>query len=137
MSAERTLWKKTTAVHVFRRRHRSRDGQFSRHRYDLASLGDAGFAERSLADCKLAIPVARHKAILLREKDAKGAWIDYEAAVSGALQLVSRGRSCEALPNHYGKMMKDGMLLDDEKQFGCLREDVPTSGRGPIEGRHS
>ena len=120
MLAERTFWEKATAAHVFCRQHRSRGERLSRHWYDLVRLDDAGFAEESFANRTLALLVARHKAMFFREKDAKGNWIDYEAAVSGALQLVPRGRSYEALAEDYGKMMSDGMLLDDEEQFDDL-----------------
>ena len=122
MLAERTFWEKATAVHVFCRQQRSRGERLSRHWYDLVRLDDAGFAEKSLADHTLALSVARHKAMFFREKDATGSWIDYEAAVSGALQLVPRGRSYEALADDYGKMLNDGMLLDDEEQFDDLME---------------
>ena len=122
MLAERTFWEKATAVHVFCRQDRSRGERLSRHWHDLVRLDDAGFAEKSLADRTLALSVARQKAMFFREKDAKGSWIDYEAAVSGASQLVPRGRSYEALADDYGKMLNDGMLLDDEEQFDDLME---------------
>ena len=120
MLAERTFWEKATAVHVFCRQQRSRGERLSRHWYDLVRLDDAGLAERSLADRALALSVARHKSIFFREKDAEGNWIDYEAAVSGALQLVPHGPAYEALADDYGRMLSDGMLLDDEERFEVL-----------------
>ena len=91
MRAERTFWEKATAVHVFCRQHRTRGERLSRHWHDLVRLDDAGYAERALADRELALAVARHKWMFFREKDATGNWIDYEAAVSGDLQLVPEG----------------------------------------------
>ena len=122
MLAERTFWEKATAVHVFCRQQRSRGERLSRHWYDLVRLDDAGFADMSLADRALALSVARHKAMFFREKDAAGSWIDYEAAVSGELQLVPHGPAYEALADDYGRMLSDGMLLDDEERFEALME---------------
>ena len=122
MLAERTFWEKATAIHVFCRQHRSRGERLSRHWHDLVRLDDAGFAEKSVTNHPLALSVARHKSMFFREKDAEGIWIDYVAAVSGAMQLVPSGRSYEALADDYGKMLSDGMLLDDEEQFDDLME---------------
>ena len=122
MAAERTFWEKVTAVHVFCRQQRSRGERLSRHWHDLVRLDDAGFAERALADRTLALAVARHKAMFFREKDAAGNWVDYEAAVSGDLQLVPEGSFYEALADDYGRMLSDGMLLDDEERFEDMME---------------
>ena len=122
MRAERTFWEKATAVHVFCRQQRRRGERLSRHWYDLVRLDDAGFAEKSFADMPLAFSVARHKAMFFREKDAEGSWIDYKAAVAGALQLVPTGMFYEALAEDYGRMLSDGMLLDDEERFEVLME---------------
>ena len=102
------------------RQQRSRGERLSRHWYDLVRLDDAGLAEKSLADRALALSVARHKAMFFREKDATGNWIDYEAAVSGSLQLVPNGPAYEALAADYDRMLSDGMLLDDEEGFDTL-----------------
>ena len=50
-------------------------------------------------------------------KDAAGNWIDYQAAVSGDLQLCPIGPAHQALSDDYGKMLGDGMLLDDAESF--------------------
>ena len=133
MVAERTFWEKATAVHVFCRQQRSRGERLSRHWHDLVRLDDAGFAKRSLADRNLALSVARHKAMFFREKDAAGSWIDYEAAVSGELQLVPEGSSYEALADDHGRMVNDGMLLGDEETFEELMrrcEDIQQRANG-------
>lgn len=117
MAAERTFWEKATAVHVFCRQQRRRGERLSRHWHDLVRLEDAGFTERSLNDGLLALSVAQHKAMFFRDKDATGTWIDYEAAVSGDLQLVPDGMFYEALRNDYARMVDDGMLLGDEETF--------------------
>jgi len=122
MLPERTFWEKATAVHVFCRQQRSRGERLSRHWHDLVRLDDAGFAERALADRTLGLAVARHKAMFFREKDADGKWVDYGAAVSGDLQLVPEGSFYEALADDYGRMLSDGMLLDDEERFEGVME---------------
>ena len=130
MLAERTFWEKATAMHVFCRQQRGRGKRLSRHWYDMVRLDDAGFCQTALGDRTLAQAVARHKAMFFREKDASGCWIDYEAAVAGGLQLVPHGLAYEALADDYARMLRDGMLLDDEEQFADLMERV-----GEIEGR--
>ena len=130
MLAERTFWEKATAMHVFCRQQRRRGERLSRHWYDLVRLDDASFGQTALADRTLAQSVARHKAMFFREKDALGCWIDYEAAVTGGLQLVPHGLAYEALADDYARMLSDGMLLDDEEQFADLIERV-----AEIEGR--
>ncbi len=120
MLAERTFWEKATAVHVFCRQMRSRGERLSRHWYDLVRLDDAGLAGKALANRDVAQAVARHKSMFFREKEAEGSWIDYEAAVSGGLQLLPDGTAYEALAEDYGRMLSDGMLLEDEERFEVL-----------------
>jgi hypothetical protein len=85
-------------------------------------LDDTGYAEKALADRDLALSVARHKSMFFREKDSTGSWVDYEAAVSGELQLVPDGPAYRVLSDDYGRMLTDGMLLDDEERFDELME---------------
>ena len=66
------------------------------------------------------------------QRDALGRWINYEAAVTGGLQLVPHGWAYEALAEDYARMLSDGMLLDDEEQFADLMERV-----AEIEGREN
>ena len=120
MLAERTFWEKATAMHVFCRQQRSRGERLSRHWHDLVRLDDTGHAGRAMLDYDIALLVARHKSMFFREKDVAGSWIDYEAAVSGGLQLVPDGQAYEALADDYERMQSDGMLLDDEEQFDDL-----------------
>ena len=122
MLAERTFWEKATAVHVFCRQQPSRGERLSRHWYDLVKLDDAGYAEKALADRALALSVARHKSKFFREKDSAGSWVDYEAAVSGGLELVPDGPAFQVLADDYARMLSDGMLLDDEERFDELME---------------
>jgi hypothetical protein len=122
MSAERTFWEKATAVHVFCQQQRSRGERLSRHWYDLVRLDDIGYAERALSNRALALSVSRHKSMFFREKDSAGSWVDYEAAVSGGLQLVPAGPAYRVLSDDYDRMLTDGMLLDDEEQFDDLME---------------
>ena len=120
MQIERTFWEKATAAHVYCLQHRLRAERFARHWYDLARLDDAGLTEPALVDRAIANAVVAHKAIFFREKDASGTWIDYEAAVSGSLQLVPTGQSLAALADDYARMFDDGLLPDDAEPFQAL-----------------
>ncbi len=122
MLAERIFWEKAAAAHVFCRRERRRGEPQSRHWHDLACLDEAGIAATALADRALALSVARYKAILFVENDANGNRIDYEAAVSGGLQLVPSGAALALLADDYASMLVDGMLLDGDEQFHALME---------------
>lgn len=122
MLAERTFWEKATAVHVFCRQERRRGARLSRHWHDLARLDEAGIAARALADRTLALSVARHKAMFFTENDARGARIDYKAAVSGSLQLVPSGAARRVLADDHARMLADGMLLDENEPFDELIE---------------
>ncbi len=120
--AERTFWEKATAIHVFCRQERRRGERRSRHWHDLARLDEAGIAARALADRALALSVARHKAMFFTENDARGIRIDYQAAVSGHLQLVPEGAGFAVLSDDYTRMLADGMLFDDNESFDRLME---------------
>lgn len=48
---------------------------------------------------------------------ATGNWINYQTAVSGDLQLCPTGPAHDALSDDYGRMLGDGMLLDDAESF--------------------
>ena len=122
MLAERTFWEKATAIHVFCRQERRRGERLSRHWHDLARLDEAGIAAGALADRALGLSVARHKAMFFTENDARGNRIDYEAAVSGGLQLVPSGAAHGVLANDYARMLADGMLLDENEPFNALME---------------
>ncbi len=122
MLAERTFWEKATAIHVFCRQERRRGERLSRHWHDLARLDEAGIVQSALADRALALSVARHKAMFFTENDANGKRIDYEAAVSGSLQLVPAGAAHGVLANDYARMLADGMLLDEDESFEALME---------------
>ena len=122
MLAERTFWEKATAMHVFCQQQRARGERLSRHWHDVVRLDDTGHVERALDDRCIALSVARHKSMFFREKDSTRSWIDYEAAVSGHLQLVPEGQAGHALAEDYSGMLSDGMLLDDEERFEDLME---------------
>ena len=111
MLAERTIWEKATAIHVYCGRERRRGERLSQHWHDLARLDDAGVANRAFADRALASSVARHRTIFFPEKGATGERIDYQAAVSGGLQVVPTGSALEVLADDYGRMAADGTLL--------------------------
>ena len=122
MLAARTFWEKATAVHVYCRQARRKGERLSRHWHDLVRLDDANIAATALADRALARSVARHKAMFFPEKDTAGIRIDYEAAVSGRLQLVPSGPARDVLADDYRRMLGDGMLPADEEPFEDLIE---------------
>lgn len=56
------------------------------------------------------------------ENDARGQRIDYEAAVSGGLQLIPTGTALSELADDYARMLADRMLLDEGEPFNALME---------------
>ena len=124
-------------MHVFCLRQRGRGDRLSRHWHDVVRLDAAGVVEEALADRALALAVARHKAAFFREKDADGAWVDYEAAVSGKLRLVPTGPAFDALAADYAGMLANGLLLDDSELFEALIErcaDIDARANRPRTG---
>ena len=122
MLAERTFWEKATAIHVYCRQERRRGERLSRHWHDLTRLDAAGIAAGALADRELALSVARHKSVFFTENDVRGQRVDYEAAVSGGLQLIPSGTAYAVLADDYARMQADGMLLDENEPFAALME---------------
>lgn len=123
MLAERTFWEKATAAHVFCRQERRRGERLSRHWHDLVRLDEAGIAASALVDRELANSVARHKSVFFVENDSRGERIDYQAAVSGQLQLVPSGAAYAELADDYAAMVAGDILLDDDKEsFDGLME---------------
>lgn len=120
MHAERTFWEKATAIHVFCLQERLRGDRFARHWHDVVRLDEAGLAEAAFADRELANAVARHKGMFFAEKAADRSPIDYVTAVNGGLQLVPGGDASKALQEDYGRMVEDGLLLDDAEPFEAL-----------------
>lgn len=123
MRPERTFWEKATAIHVFCAQGEFRGGErFARHWHDVTRLDASGFVDTAIADRALAVAVARHKAIFFAEKDSHGALIDYDKAVSGALQLVPGGAARDRLAHDYQGMVEDGLLLEEAEPFGRLMD---------------
>lgn len=123
MRPERTFWEKATAIHVYCAQGEFRGGErFARHWHDVTSLDASGFADTAIADRDLAAAVARHKAIFFAEKDSHGAPIDYDKAVSGALQLVPDGAALDRLARDYQGMVEDGLLLEEAEPFGHVMD---------------
>ena len=48
--------------------------------------------------------------------------IDYEAAVSGELQLAPSDTAYQVLAGDYARMLDSGMLLDESESFEVLME---------------
>jgi hypothetical protein len=120
MHAERTFWEKATAIHVFCLQDQLRGDRFARHWHDVVRLDEAGLADAGFADRALANAVARHKGMFFAEKAADRRPIDYAAAVNGGLELVPGGDAAKALDEDYGRMVEDGLLLDDAEPFEAL-----------------
>lgn len=124
MRAERTFWEKATAAHVYASEGPLRGDRFSRHWHDLARLDDAGIAAAAIADRALAEMVAEHKSWFFLEKNAARETIDYRAAVAGGLRLVPEGHARDVLAEDYGRMVEDGLLLDEAESFDALMERI-------------
>lgn len=122
MRAERTFWEKATAAHVYCRQGKLRGERFARHWHDLARLDDAGIAAEAVADRPIAQAVAAHKIMFFAERDRAGAIIDYKAAVEGHLVLAPQDAAREALSEDYGRMIEDGLLLDEGEPFDTLMD---------------
>ena len=56
------------------------------------------------------------------ESDARAERIDYEAAVSGVLQLIPSGVAYTVLAGGFARMLVGSMLLDDSELFDSLME---------------
>jgi hypothetical protein len=121
MLPKRTFWEKATAVHVFCKQGTQGD-RLSRHWHDLVRLDDEEYAKEAFDDYALAKEVAEFKGKFFRAKDSEGNPIDYDAAVSGALQLVPDAESLKALEEDYKKMADAGILLEDAEPFSELIE---------------
>jgi hypothetical protein len=126
MKAERTFWEKATAVHVFCLSGDPVGDRKARHWYDIERLEAKGIAAAGMADCELAAHVADHKSLFFREKDSAGAWIDYQVAVRGKLQLVPAGEHLKELAADYRAMRDDGLLPEDALVFAELMERCKT-----------
>lgn len=121
MRVERTFWEKATAAHVYCRRGEFRGGaRFARHWYDLAKLAETGHAQAALADRAIASAVATHKAAFFAERDSSGTLIDYQAAVTGGLQLVPKGEPLAALRDDYAAMIADGLIGANPMSFEAV-----------------
>ena len=121
MRPERTFWEKATAIHVFCAQGEFRGGdRFARHWHDLTRLDRAGIAKTAISNRALGLAVARHKAIFFPERNSDGTPIDYQAAVSGALQLVPDDNALETLSYDYARMVEDGLLFDAAEPFDEL-----------------
>jgi hypothetical protein len=122
MHAERTFWEKATAIHVFCLQARMRGDRFSRHWHDVFRLDEAVMAAVAIEDRALAAAVARHKAMFFAEKAADGSRVNYDAALSGNLQLVPSGDAFDLLADDYRRMTEDGLLSIAPEPFNILMD---------------
>jgi hypothetical protein len=122
MRAERTVWEKATAIHVycFQGRFAGAVG-FARHWHDLIRLDDAGVAEAAIADRAVAKAVAEHKTLFFPAK-ADGVEIDYHAAIDGGLKLVPQGEAYAKLEADYRAMIEAAYLEDGAQTFEIMME---------------
>ena len=120
MRPERTFWEKATAIHVFCQNGGAGGERLSRHWHDLVRLDESDIGARALADRSVARRVARLKNTFYRERGSDGEWIDFEAVVSGSLQLVPGEARREGIAEDYDKMVEAGMLYEDAEPFDSL-----------------
>ena len=120
MKVERTFWEKATAAHVYCAQGKIRGERFARHWHDLAMLLKTQYFEQAITDRIAAQGVAEHKSFFFAEKSTDGAEISYAAAVHGELQIVPQGESRTVLQADYGKMVEDGILLQQAMPFDEL-----------------
>lgn len=112
-------------MHVYCLQGEYRGGErFARHWYDLTRIQEAGIVDEALKSRSIAEAVAEHKGMFLSETDRQGKPIDYQAAVSGALQLVPEAEAREVLNADYQRMVDEGMFFDDPPPFETLVENV-------------
>jgi hypothetical protein len=132
MLPKRTFWEKATAVHVLCAKGIHGD-RISRHWHDLVRLDDAGYANAAFDDKDLAKEVANWKSKFFREKGRDGNVVDYQAAVSGHLQLVPNDVMRNELEVDYQKMVDAGLLLGEAVPFADLMkrcEDLQKRANG-------
>jgi len=121
MRAERTIWEKMTAIHVFCLQGDISDRQ-ARHWYDLAMLDEARFIDAALRDRGIANRVAQHKSWFFPEKDPERNPIDYNSAINGNLILVPKEEALKSLTTDYDRMVADGLFLGEPKKFDWIIE---------------
>lgn len=122
MLPKRTFWEKASAVHVFCAQGSINGDRLSRHWHDLVRLDDDGFAQAAFDDKPLAKEVADWKGKLYRQRDRDGNWVDYQAAISGKLQLVPDAEMREELKADYEAMVEAGLMLGDAMSFDDLMQ---------------
>ena len=120
MQMERTFWEKATAAHVFCLQNRLRGERFSRHWYDIAKLAQSARLMASFPAKEYGELVVAHKNIFFAEKDQFGVFIEYADCLHGRLKLVPSGAAYEVLAEDYAKMVEDGILLQNAKDFRWL-----------------
>jgi hypothetical protein len=120
MLAERTLWEKVTAAHVYCTQESPIAHRFSRHWFDIAALAGTPYGRQAVADRELALDVARHKQLFFSAKDAHGESVDYAQVVGGHLILVPEGENYRGLEADYAAMREDGLINEDAPSFSEL-----------------
>ena len=122
MSIGRTFWEKATAAHVYSIQESLKGDRFSRHWHDLHYIASSERIEGVVADRDLAEKVATHKSFFFAEKDGKGGWIDYAAAVTGGMRLVPAGEPLRKLADDYARMAEAGMTSRHAPPFDTVME---------------
>lgn len=82
MGIARTFWEKATAAHVYCAQHRIRSERYARHWHDVAGISRSAHFPAIVEDHAVAAAVTEHKAWFFQEKDAQGAVIDYQQAIT-------------------------------------------------------
>jgi hypothetical protein len=122
MAMGRTFWEKATAAHVYSIQESLKGDRFSRHWHDLHYIAGSESIKGIIADRDLAKKVATHKSFFFAERDGKGGWVDYTAAVTGGLQLVPVGAPLQKLAEDYARMAEAGMTSLTAPSFDTVME---------------
>ena len=85
-----------------------------------AALHDSQAVDSLSKAFEARLPWARHKQYFFRENDQLRNLIDYAAAVSGQIQLISTGEALGALKQDYQAMLDAGLLRSDAASFEDL-----------------
>ncbi|MDB5529188.1 MAG: hypothetical protein JWR51_2291 [Devosia sp.] len=122
MQVGRTFWEKATAAHVYTLQDTPKGDRFSRHWHDLHFIAKSGYFDSAVTNHALAQTVADHKALFFAERETPEKWIDYGAAVNGALKIVPSGQARDALEADYAEMKEAGILSQDAPDFKTIMD---------------
>ena len=118
-TVERTFWEKVTILHheANRPEDTAMPMRYSRHYYDLYSIGQSDYKVSALKQLNLL-----QKVVLFKMKFYPRAWAKYEEAVPGSIKLLPPAFRIQALQNDYTSMAE--MLFAEYPSFDALMESI-------------